>query len=691
MDSHALHVLEFEEVRRMLESYASSPLARSVIRTIRPSTDPARLALSLRQLDEARALMDVGRDLPVGGLRDMMAVVRDAHRQNRAMGPEELVIVRHVILVTRGLRGFFRENVQRAPTLAELAEKLLDHGALLEEIERVVEPPGEVADRASPRLWELRRRRQDLEDRIRESMDELVAAKRYRPFLQERTWSLRNGRYVLMVRMESRGNVRGILHDKSASGETVFVEPNEVVALTNDLADVRLDEDRECTRLLLELSQKVYGEERRLAYTQNVAAWIDFTAARARMSADLGLRAARLVDRPVIRLKDARHPLLVKSRREGHLTHEVVSCTLTLGDPFGMVVVTGPNTGGKTVTLKTVGLIQIMFQSGLHVPVGLGTELPCLDGIHADIGDEQSLAQNLSTFSGHVANIVDILRVAGPKSLVLLDELGAGTDPEEGAALGEAILEKLHDLGALTVVTTHLGSLKAYAFSRPDVENACMAFDQESLEPTYEFVVGQPGSSQALRIAARHGMPEDIIRRARGTVGTQPERSAELMEELMVSRMAAERSRQESAALVEESRGKRERAETALREAEAARSRIEGEAESEVARLMTEIVDDARPHLNALKNVPKNLTEHVAALEGLFSRRRHVGSFAERRREFLSGLKKYDEVYVPRFGQICRIEKLQRATERLTVKVGGISMQIAFDDVSWVTPPDAGR
>ncbi|MEE2713745.1 MAG: hypothetical protein VX913_13305 [Planctomycetota bacterium] len=691
MDDHSLQVLEFQEVKNLLSPYAGSPLGRAVISELRPSTDVERLRLSLRQVDEGRALLDAGKTIPVGGLVDMVRVVRDGHRQNRALGPEELHLILKMIRACESLRAFADEERSRAPTLSVLADRLLDHGELAQAIDHVVEPPAAVADRASPKLWELRRRRRNLEESIRDRMDELVAGKRYRAFLQERTWSVRNGRYVLMVKLDSRGHVGGILHDKSSSGETAFVEPHEVVALVNELADVRLDGDRECGRLLLELSQRVYAEEKRLAYTQNVAAWLDFTAARARMSQDLGLIPARLIDEPVIRLRGARHPLLVNARREGTLEHDVVPITVTLGESFRMLIVTGPNTGGKTVTLKTIGLIQLMFQSGLHVPAAVGSELPCLAGVYADIGDEQSLSQNLSTFSGHVENIVRILGQAGEASLVLLDELGAGTDPDEGAALGEAILERLDELGARTVVTTHLGSLKAYAFSHRVAENACVAFDAKTLAPTYELVVGQPGASQALAICHRHGMPRDVVDKAHALMDNQEARAEELMAELMISRVAAEESRQKSADLVEESRGKLRAADAALGDAEASRDRIEQEAEAEVSRILDGFVKAARPHLNALKNVPKALQGALSELEALVGTRLHTKAFADRRREFLRHLKKYDEVYVPRFGQICRIEKLQRSEERLSVKVGGISMQIDFDDVSWVTPPDAGR
>lgn len=363
--------------------------------------------------------------------------------------------------------------------------------------------------------------------------------------------------------------------------------------------------------------------------------------------------------------------------------------TVSLGEPYRMMVVTGPNTGGKTVCLKTVGLIQLMFQSGLHVPVGPGTELPCLRAVYADIGDEQNLSQSLSTFSGHIRNIVPILKECDRNSLVLLDELGAGTDPVEGAALGEAILERLRESGALCMVTTHLGNLKTYAFSRPDVENASMAFNPETLEPTYELLAGQPGASHALKIAGRYGMPADVLKRAEELCANTDRTAESLMEELMVSRIEAERHRDASRKLMLDSKARLDDAEAQLAEAEAQRERIESEAESEVSRIIDEFASRARPHLNALKNVPKALVPHVDALEEIAGRRLRTRAFSERRREFLAGLKRYDQVYVPKFSKVGRIERFNRGEERLSVKFGDILVEIGFDDVSWVTPPDA--
>jgi DNA mismatch repair protein MutS2 len=328
-----------------------------------------------------------------------------------------------------------------------------------------------------------------------------------------------------------------------------------------------------------------------------------------------------------------------------------------------------------------------MFQSGLHVPAAAGTELPCLTGIYADIGDEQSLSQSLSTFSGHIRNIVPILSASHEQTLVLLDELGAGTDPAEGAALGEAILDELRQARSLVLVTTHLGNLKNYAFSHGEVENASMAFDTQTLEPTFQLLVGQPGGSHAFQIAKRHGMPLAVVGRAESLMSKNDRRADELVAKLLDSRLEAERRREASARLLVDSEQKLVDAELALTEARDSKARVESEAESEVDQLLRGFSEAARPHLNALKNVPRALLSNVEALEQLLKHRLRTKAFSERRREFLAGLKRYDQVWVPRFAQLCRIEKFNRADERLSVKVGEILMEIPFDDVSWVTPP----
>ena len=690
MDAHALQVLEYSGLREVLLRYAGSDLARQVVERLAPSSEPERLALSLKQVDEARRLLDLGRPLPATGLRDVVALVQRGHREGRALEPTELLEILRLTGAARSLAVFLRAEALEAPVLAGLAERFGDHRELAAEIDRVVETPGQVRDEASPRLGALRRQLRLIEDRIRQVMAGITQDERYRAQLRERGWTMRNGRPVLAVKLERKGHVPGILHDKSATGSTVFVEPREVVSLGNELEEARLDESREVSRILLELSRLIYDEEADLLATQQLVAWFDFTAARAAMSADLGLVPVRLADDGVIHLRNARHPLLDVAARDGRLPHPVVPLNLELGRENRMIVVTGPNTGGKTVALKTVGLLQLMFQSGLHLPVGEGTTLPCLGSVLADIGDEQSLSQNLSTFSGHVRNAAEILRRAGPDSLVLLDELGAGTDPGEGAALGQAILEHLRGRRALSVVTTHLGVLKTYGFTHDGVENACVTFDTETLQPTYELLVGQPGNSNALVIAERYGIPAAIVESARGLVRDEQEGTRELVDQLVASRVSAERSRRLSEDLAAESRVHLREAESELTEARAEKDRVRKEAEGEVRRLLEEFSTAARPHLNALANVPKGLLDHVRGLEALVADRLRMTPFAELRESFLRELRKHDKVYVPRLDAVCRVEKVDRSAGRLVVRVGSLPMELALEEISWLTPPTEG-
>jgi DNA mismatch repair protein MutS2 len=685
MDAHACAVLDFERVRQALRRHAATDLSRRIIEALAPSAQPDRLALSLQQVDEARLLLAQGEPIPVRGLSDVVRTIERARSRNVVLEPSELLAIATFVEAAEGLRRFFADKAA-APALKALAAKILDHRPFHAQLVKAIRAPGVVADEASPKLKEIREECARIETKIRGVLDELLDSPRLRSILQERSYSVRNGRFVVPVKLEMKGHLSGILHDKSASGSTAFIEPREVASLANELADLRLDESREVARILFELTKSAFAEEPRLQHTQNVAAWLDFTRARAAFSHEIGGIAPRVAADGAIRLRGARHPLLVLQAQEGGLPHAVVPLSLELGRAFRMLIVTGPNTGGKTVVLKTIGLLQIMFQCGLHVPALEGSELPVLDDVLADIGDEQSLQQNLSTFSGHVRQVARVIANAGPKTLVLLDELGAGTDPVEGAALSRAILEDLLAKRALCVVTTHLGTLKGFAYSRPGAENAAMSFDGESLQPTFELLIGLPGSSHALLVARRHGIASGVVDEADRILSGERDVSHELIEGLATSRQAVEAARKSSEDLLAEARARLEGAREELAKAEREKTRLEAEANAELGRSFRELEESARPHLNALKNVPKALIENVEALEQIIARKRELKTVGDRRREFLAGVRKDDQVWVPRFQQMCRVRKINRGEERLSVQLGALTVEISFDDVSFVGP-----
>lgn len=685
MDAHALDRLDFGAIRKLLASHARSPLGKELAARLAPSSDAAAILQSQRQVDEAVLLLAAGWLFPDRGLGSTLEPLALLRAAGGAADLLDLALLGERIAAQHAVLESFRDEGSRAPSLALIAAGAAPLAPLLREIGKVLDGSS-VRDDASELLSQLRREKQSLEHALRGRMEELVNSERLRSHLMERTVHVRTGRLVLAVRSEHAGQVPGLLHDRSASGGTVFIEPREALEQSNRIADLGAREAREVARLLAELTRRLLAAEPELASAEKRAAWLEHSVARGRMSLALDLCPARLSETLRINLRGARHPLLLaEALRKG--TPPPRSLQLLLESSRRLLVITGPNTGGKTVVLRTVGLIQAMFQSGLHVSAAEGSELPVLVDLLADIGDEQDLAQSLSTFSGHMRAVAPMLRGGGAR-LLLVDELGSGTDPVEGAALGEALLEAVLASGDLCIVTTHLGMLKKFAFARAGAENAAMSFDAATLLPTYELVTGLPGSSQALVVAERQGVPAAVIERARALLGDGRERESELLDALADARTASERARVRAEEHVHERARELAAATEELARAREERGRLEREAEAEVRRVTDELRTAAEPHLAALGNVPPALRPHTEALGALFADHLRFSAFAERRRAFLSGLKRHDHVWVPRFGQTCRIEKLDRKGERLTVRVGLMSMDVGFDDVTFLDQPE---
>ena len=460
---------------------------------------------------------------------------------------------------------------------------------MITDVNRCISPRAEVVDNASPALAVIRRDLHTVHDRLYAKLQELLASPGARQAIQEPVITQRDGRYVIPVKVESRSHVQGIVHDVSASGATVFVEPLAVVELGNTWRETQAEEEREVERILRRLSSLAGRFAHAIAVNIDSLAEIDLALAKARLADDLdavelpyeGESQPWLVPAPdALHLVNARHPLL---------TRDVVPITLSVGGGYNVLLITGPNTGGKTVALKTVGLLIAMAQAGLPVPADAGSRLPVFDSVHADIGDEQSIEQSLSTFSSHMTNVIRILESAGPNSLVLLDELGAGTDPDEGSALARALLENLLDIGCLTVATTHHGELKVFAHTTTGIMNASVEFDLETLAPTYRISIGLPGASNAIAIAERLGLPADIVAAARGSIEPDRAKAESLLAEIQRERSAAEDARRAELIARKESEEIRLRLEDKLDAIEEEREQIlanaRAEAEEELSRI----------------------------------------------------------------------------------------------------------
>lgn len=506
MDTHALRVLEYEAVRNQLAEQTACSLGHERAMAMTPMDYLPQVQARLDETTECRRLLDARGNLPLGGITDIRPLIRQADIGS-TLDPHGLLDVLGVAQASRGLKAFLQKVGEDFPLLADLAGGLGQFPTLEADITGSLSPSGQVLDSASPELARIRSRRKVASQRILDKLNSIVAGP-MRTLLQDPIIVQRGDRYCVPVKADHRGAFGGIVHDTSSSGATLFMEPQAVVDLGNEIKELAIKEDQEVARILARLTESVRRVSPTLVVTVATLGEIDFIAARAKLALQHRAIEPSLNQAGRTHLLSARHPLLDPKI--------VVPIDIELGGPQNAVLlITGPNTGGKTVSLKTVGLLTLMAQSGLHVPAARA-EINVFDQIFADIGDEQSLQQSLSTFSGHVSNIVHILTDLRPNSLVLLDEVGAGTDPGEGAALARALIDRLRAVrGVRVIATTHYGELKTYAFATEGVQNASVEFDEKTLSPTYRLLQGVPGSSNAFAIASRIGMPAPILDSAR--------------------------------------------------------------------------------------------------------------------------------------------------------------------------------
>jgi DNA mismatch repair protein MutS2 len=517
MNSKHWQTLELSKILGHLASYTQFAAGQKLAHELSPCGEIHEAKDRLAVTSEARRLLDARPDTSIGSARDVRDKVIAAQR-GVMLVPDDLLDIRGTLVSGRTLQRVLSRLEHQFPLLADIAARIQPADHVIDEVDRCIDDRGEVRDNASPGLARARRDVRINHDRLYERLTRLVASGSIAPYLQEAIITQRGGRYVIPVKADFKGRVRGIVHDQSGSGATVFVEPLATVELNNKWREAQLTEEKEVQKVLAGLSGLVADEANAVEWTVEALAELDLAFAKAKYAEATDSSEPDLIpflpkgDRPsaVVCIKQARHPLLD--------AETVVPIDVELDEETYIVVITGPNTGGKTVSLKTVGLLTLMAQCGLHIPAAEGSKLSCFEKVFADIGDEQSIEQSLSTFSSHLTNILGFLDDVDERSLVLLDELGAGTDPAEGSALARSILESMRDRRATTFVATHYPELKIYAHTAHGVANAHVEFDLETLAPTYHLSIGLPGRSNAFAIAARLGMPVSIIEAARGMV-----------------------------------------------------------------------------------------------------------------------------------------------------------------------------
>ena len=694
-DPGTLRALEFAAIiERLAELTAFAP-SRELAEESLPVADARHVGQLQDQTDEAARLLDQQAQASIGGARDLRATIERARRGGRLTAQELLDVAE-----TARAAGLFQARLEawEGPHLTEVGAALDAAPELRERIERSVDESGELLDTASSQLAAIRKRLRTAQDRVRERLNAMLRSADLAGVIGEAIVTVRSGRYVIPIRADAKGRLKGIVHDQSASGATLFVEPLSVVELNNTWTQATLDAAREEERILDELSRAVEARAERLSDSLRALARADLWMARARLGMQMdAVRPGVAAD--AVELLSARHPLLGP---------DAVPIDLRLGERFGYraLVVTGPNTGGKTVSLKTLGLLALMHQAGLRVPAADGARLPVFSRVMADIGDEQSIAQSLSTFSSHLRNVVRFVGAAAPGTLVLLDEIGAGTDPTEGSALAMAVVERLLSDGAMVAATTHYAELKLFAQEHPAVTNASVAFDVKTLRPTYRLEIGLPGKSQAFAIAERLGLPDPILADARSRLAAEHLSMEQALADIAASQEARraelERARAERAAASHE----RERAQSgvgrARREASEMLTEARRAADELLARAEREVAE-VRRELNRQRNLagggrrPTDQTASAKAFDQLAERaaraRQSAGASVEQpAQETAEGEQPRVDLWgrSRTLGSSGRIVEVSGRTGRVTLETDEARIVLPAEDVEVVPEPISG-
>lgn len=608
MDEHALEILEFDKIIARLARLTSFSASRELAQTLRPANDFDEVVRRQRITAEARRLREMKPRVGVEGARDVRELARKA-ALGGVLEPSELLDIASLLVAARETHATLSRLGGALPLLAGVASRIEPQPALLDLINCSINQRAEVTDAASPMLGILRRDIRTAHDRLTSRLQDILSAGVARGWVQEPIITMRDGRYVIPVKADFRGQIKGVVHDVSSSGATVFLEPLAVVDLANQWRELQLEEQREVERVLRRLSAEVGARAAAIIAAVEALAEIDLALAKARLGEEMGAHELPhpgeaqdwLIPAPgELHLLNARHPLL---------KGDVVPVTVTVGGPYRVLLITGPNTGGKTVALKTAGLLTLMACAGLPVPADAGSRVPVFRAVYADIGDEQSIEQSLSTFSSHMTHIIRILREADDRSLVLLDELAAGTDPVEGAALARAVLEELLRRGSVTVATTHHGELKVFAHSTEGIVNGSVEFDPVTLTPTYRLTIGLPGRSNALAIAERLGLPPAIVAAARRNLSAEHVQVESMLAEIQRERREAEEERRTERLARDEAERIRARLEERLAAIEEERARIIARTLEEVER---ELADTRRALEEARREAERQRLQRAA-------------------------------------------------------------------------------
>lgn len=684
----ALKTLEYPKIIEQLKTYTTSSVGKSMIEELTPSTSLEQVQKWTDETDEALSVLRVKGNVPLGGLFDVRPHAKRA-QIGGVLSAMELMEIASTIRASKIIRRFMEEVKESEDfpvvNLYDYTESLPVLTELEHEINHCIDENGVVLDSASQTLRSIRSQLRTAVQRIREKLDSYTRGQNAAKMLSDSIVTIRNDRYVIPVKSEYRSHYGGIVHDQSSSGQTLFIEPNAVVQLNNDARALRVKEQEEIERILKELTLQVEAIAPDLFHLVKTMAKLDAIFAKAKYGTAEACTRPEINTDGRIRLIKARHPLLSKD--------EAVANTIEFGDPHTAVVITGPNTGGKTVTLKTVGLCTLMAQSGIPIPALDGSEVALFESVYADIGDEQSIEQSLSTFSSHMVNIVDILKKFDEHSLVLFDELGAGTDPQEGAALAISILDEVHGRGARVMATTHYPELKAYGYNRPGVINASVEFDVETLSPTYKLLLGVPGRSNAFEISKRLGLPGHIISHAESFTGTDRSEVDTMIASLEESRKQAEQDAMETTRVLEESEELKKELAERLAAYDQKKEQLEQKAKDKAKKIVEDARRESESVIAELRQLQKQAAAGVKEHELIDARKRLEDALPlnpvlkkeKQKKQRAQNLQVGDEVKVLSFGQKgVLLEKVSKS--EWAVQIGVLKMKLPESDLEFIKP-----
>jgi DNA mismatch repair protein MutS2 len=690
LQSRIFHVLEFNKVKEQLQKKVASSLGREKVANLIPSTQYEEVVKWQEATDEATTVLRLRGNVPLGGIFDVRPSVKRAEIGG-TLSSNELLDVASTIYAARQVKQFIEQVVEdedlQLSIITEHIEKLMPLPEVEQTIKMSIDENGTVLDGASDQLRGIRQKLRSTESRIREKLESLIRSSSAQKMLSDAIVTIRNERFVIPVKQEYRSAYGGIVHDQSSSGATLFIEPQAIVTLNNELQEAKVKEKQEIERILIALTVQVAEVANELRQNVYLLGELDFMFAKGRYSHELKASKPKMNDRGYIKLVKAKHPLIAQE--------DVVANDIELGDQYTSIVITGPNTGGKTVTLKTLGLFTLMAQAGLQIPALDGSEMAVFKHVFADIGDEQSIEQSLSTFSSHMVNIVDILQKVDHESLVLFDELGAGTDPQEGAALAISILDQVYEKGARVVATTHYPELKAYGYNREGVVNASVEFDIETLSPTYKLLIGVPGRSNAFEISRRLGLSAEVIERAKGYIGSETNKVENMIASLEDSRRQSEHELEEAEELRKEAQKLHKELQSQIIEFNEKRDKLYEKAEEKAQATVKAASEEAEKIISNLRKMSQKNHALVKEHELIEARKRLEDAVPtlEKSKKKPAAPKKQertlqagDEVKVLSWGQKGTLVERVSSNE-WQVQMGIMKMKVKEKDLEYISSP----